>query len=681
MVRERMRNAVCGAVNSALRTPRSALIRWLTPPVLALALYWRVLGLPFFWDDVPNFNFLAGRTLVELWTSAAGFPYYRPLGFTVWRIVQLTFGATNTPAHHAVNLIVLIADGWLVGALALRLARRPSLEAHVCAWAAGALLTAFPFAALAVPLVASLFHLLVTFVVLVGAVALLEYMRTGRRGWSWLSVASAMLAPFVHESGVAAGGMLAALWLFAPGAEDDPWWGAARRRGLSVVSAAVALNALFVPLWLAVPKMRTGGNLPGGLQPHELWLNTVFFVVSLTYPLQPLALKAQLDWGWVDVTSVLVFGGLALAIVAALVWRTCFWRLVIGGLGFAIVGAVPAILTLPFLYVIVSPRLMILGAPGVALAWGAAIAGLTARTRAQAPAALWRSWLPALIAMGLIVAVPIRHTTREVGLHVRALAPVSKMVRAFREYPGDRHLVVNPTTWLSMAQATYPIAHEGVVVFPEYVSPAQLAEIHTGAPVQVDGVAFPPLYTEPAEHYYDVWGPVADWESLAARIRTADRVWLVTYDDGPLGFVGAGVAAPETEPAPLAATSFAEHRVVLERAVAAVAGDELDVQLDWRVLEPTGEEVFTHALDCAGKVLGLADGPPVGRMFPFWLWQPGERMRDLRRIPLQATAADGCYVVEVGLFNPADGTRPAAFDAGGERLPNDALYLGVQAGD
>ena len=85
-------------------------LRWLralTPPVLVLALYGPVLRLPFFWDDVANFTFMQGRSLASFWVSAAGFPYYRPLGFSLFRVWQWLFGATNTAAFHALNMLVL----------------------------------------------------------------------------------------------------------------------------------------------------------------------------------------------------------------------------------------------------------------------------------------------------------------------------------------------------------------------------------------------------------------------------------------------------------------------------------------------------------------------------------------------------------------------------------------------
>ncbi len=206
-----------------------------------------------------------------------------------------------------------------------------------------------------------------------------------------------------------------------------------------------------------------------------------------------------------------------------------------------------------------------------------------------------------------------------------------------------------------------------------------MAAIHLGAEVDVEGVAFPPIYTEPREHYFDVWGALMDWESLAAHIRAADYIWLVTYGDGPLRFLGVGQKLEGAAPSEAPTATFFAKRVLLESAAVRLAGAAIALTLDWNVREPTGEEVFAHALDCNGNVLGLADGPPLRRMFPFWLWQANDRFRDTRLIPLDAFSSDGCYQVEVGLFNPADGSRPEAFDAAGQRLENDALYLVISS--
>ena len=138
-----------------------------------LFLYFPVLSLPFFWDDVANFQHLFGKTILQVWIDSKGFPYYRPFTFTVWYAMQKIFGATNTVPFHALNLIMLLALAWAVSKLAHKLTR-DSLVAFI----AGTLMGVFPFAALVVPLVASLFHLLVTLCAVLACLAILEFEST-----------------------------------------------------------------------------------------------------------------------------------------------------------------------------------------------------------------------------------------------------------------------------------------------------------------------------------------------------------------------------------------------------------------------------------------------------------------------------------------------------------------------
>ena len=163
-------------------------VQLLTSPLLVAILYWRVIELPFFWDDVANFTFMEGRPLLSFWTTASGFPYYRPLGFSIFRMWQWLFGSTNTLAFHLLNMIVMICNSWLITTLGLRLwsvitvgskiDQRQNIEplaAHIFAWLAGIILCVFPFASIVIPLVASLFHLLVTMMVLLSLLAMLNF--------------------------------------------------------------------------------------------------------------------------------------------------------------------------------------------------------------------------------------------------------------------------------------------------------------------------------------------------------------------------------------------------------------------------------------------------------------------------------------------------------------------------
>ena len=661
-------------------------LRALTPPVLTLALYGPALQLPFFWDDVANFTFMQGRSLASFWVSAAGFSYYRPLGFSFFRVWQWFFGATNTVAFHALNMLVLVCNGWLLGALALRLwpevfDSRKALDrsasggpaASLFAWLASALLCAFPFAAIVVPLVASLFHLLVAMLVLAAVLAMLQFRRSGRRRWGVLMVVCAGLAPFAHESGVAAGLALAVLWFGLTTRSVRQNRPGTARSVYLLLAASLMLNALFPLWWSRVDKMRAESGLPALRPLAELWHNAVFFFDALTFPLQPLARLLAEGSLWSEVRWVATVGALGLGGAGLLLWRSGRVRLLPAGFGFFAALSLPAMLTLPKLCVVVSPRLTVLPAAGAALLWGGVLSALALRSR--------RSLLLAAALAAALLFVPARYILSRVGLHTRALAPVWGLARAAEDYPHERHLVVNATTWLALAEHTYPIVHDGVVVIPEYHHPGSLAGIHSGGAPQMHGVNFPLVAEEPERHYYDVWGDVLHWEAMAARLRQYDRVWLTTYGDGPLGFVEVGNVltgdAAADRRAPLA--SFDSDRIHLRSgAVRQTAAGHLLVELRWQLHAAGSEDVFVHAFDCAGNLLGMVDGPPLGRMFPFWLWLEGERVRDVRIFSLADALPDGCARVEVGLFDAGSGARVAAVGADGQPLPNQSVVLHLE---
>ena len=562
-------------------------------------------------------------------------------------------------------------NGWLLGALAMRWLGTATQIGGQAGWAAlvaAALLTASPFAALVVPLVASLFHLLVTLLALLGALALLEYRRSAHTVWAIAAVLCIGLAPFAHESGVAVGLALLCLlgWQRVPGASAASSRAWAQRADPALL-AGIAANALFPLLWLMVPKMRADNTLP--LRPAgELLRNAIFFLQGLTYPLQPFVLPLKAWSGWDEKLLVSIVGGAALLLAGWLCARAGTLRYALAAAGFSAAAALPSILMLKELYVVVSPRLLVFPAVGAALLWALTVAALAQRMP-------WpRSAVLALLA--LLLFMPVRYVWSRVQLHVRALAPVAQLVQALRAAPGARHLLVNPVMWLALDRQIYPIVHDGVVVLPEYHSPADLIALNSGAPVQLDGVNFPLVATEPLHHYYDVWGDVLFWEAMAERVRQYDRVWLMLYGDGPLQVVEAGQvlkAAPRT--APLAMFGGGSLRLLSAQAVR--SGSLLKLELVWQAQQPATAEIFVHGLDCAGKMLGQADGAALARMFPLRLWQAGEAVRDVRQIQLADAPDNGCTQIAVGLFDPASGARLPAVDAAGRALADDRYIIRV----
>ncbi|MEY4222016.1 MAG: hypothetical protein RL334_658, partial [Chloroflexota bacterium] len=492
--------------------------------------------------------------------------------------------------------------------------------------------------------------------------------RSAHTVWAIAAVLCIGLAPLAHESGVAVGLALLCLlgWQRVPGASaasSRAWV----QRADPALLAGIAANALFPVLWLMVPKMRADNTLP--LRPAgELLRNAIFFLQGLTYPLQPFVLPLKAWSGWDEKLLVSIAGGAALLLAGWLCARAGTLRYALAAAGFSAAAALPSIITLPELYVVVSPRLLVFPAVGAALLWALTVAALAQRMPWQ------RSAVLALLA--LLLFMPVRYVWSRVQLHVRALAPVAQLVQALRTAPGARHLLVNPVMWLALDRQIYPIVHDGVVVLPEYHSPADLIALNSGAPVQLDGVNFPLVATEPLHHYYDVWGDVLHWEAMAERVRQYDRVWLMLYGDGPLQVVEAGQvlkAAPRT--APLALFGGGSLRLLSAQAVR--SGSLLNLELVWQAQQPATAEIFVHGLDCAGKMLGQADGAALARMFPLWLWQAGEAVRDVRQIQLADAPDNGCTQIAVGLFDPASGARLPAVDAAGRALADDRYIIRV----
>jgi hypothetical protein len=126
--------------------------------------------------------------------------------------------------------------------------------------------------------------------------------------------------------------------------------------------------------------------------------------------------------------------------------------------------------------------------------------------------------------------------------------------------------------------------------------------------------------------------------------------------------------------------------VALDGARVTKKAQALDVTLWWRSTAPLANDpvVFVHLYDSAGQLIATADGPPLVGGFPVSLWQPGDRVRDQRSIPLPEEGDTPINTkgseaapsqVGVGWYDPATGARLAATTADGVRLLNDVVLV------
>ncbi len=685
----------------------SRLVEKLGPAAVALVALWfyrGALGLAYFNDDpTGHFAWMEGRSVVDFFTGSAAYGYYRPVVFSALRLFERLFGNAAWPhnpvADHALLLLLHAANTALVWGLARALARPSGRGGAAFAWLAALLFAALPFSYEAVAYVASLTHPLVVFWVLATLHLYLRRLTAdGRRPtadrrrpttdplptahwplptghwplptahwplptahWPLFTVYcllfTTLLALLTHENGLLVlPALLGVDWLRRPGDSAGD-----RLRRLWPVGA---LAALYVVLWLAIPK-----NSGQGLNtPTDIAANAVPFLQALVFPLLPV-----LRLGAGDVAALVVAAVGLLAVLGLAAWRAGAARLWVFALGWAALAALPSLLFLQPAYVYGSPRLSYLPAVGVGLLWALPLLWLRRRRRVGGAA------LAALT--GVAVAALLWPPRPFVVCQLDFYAATSRMARQMGAIgataPAGRELVfVNaPFFFSSTAErpdgcpSPYPWTPTGGILIPPYAQPRDFVRFNGGPDRAATGVTF--------TGYAPGWrtfGPEIDGDGLRAATG-ASAVYV--FDLGRGGFADLSAAwQPEAAPAAAPLATFGDA-LALVGATAEATEAALNVRLDWRVLAAPSflPAVFVHVYDAGGALAAQSDGPPAGGLAPPALWRPGDGLIDTRRIDLSALPP-GRYAVAVGVYNPADGLRLPAV-AAGARLPDDVWPLGT----
>lgn len=619
------------------------------------------LRLPFFLDDMVHFRWLEWHSIREIWSSSRLLGYYRPLPFTLWKILSY-IGGYNPVVLHALNLAIHLLNALLVFGLVA--SRRQ--HGHLAMGLAAALLfLLFPFSYQAVPWVGSLTHPLVTSLIL-GALLCHELARRrNSRSLKAVSIVLAAIAPFAHETGVLIAPLLVLLLLTTDEALSVR--DALRRAWPYWVCATLGLA-----VWVLVPKEV---KQVGFLDMLSRWQNGVYFAQGLAYPVAPLATKILRASGrFTDLQAAfLVCVPVILAWSAAL-WKAGRGRLVALALGWFGLSAAPAWLMLPFSYVVDGPRLLYGASVGAAIFWTIPLA---VRWR--------RGWIKgfgtALAVLVVMVAglSGYRFIRARVPMYEEMRRTVDRLVEAVRPAPASEDILcVNCPAWIAPLEPTYPVGHEGVTLVPTYSSIGDLVWLHTGEDRTITGAVVPDLLSHWRYHYSCV-GSAETLDSVQALLREARHVLRADYEGEHILIHNAGgLQAENQEPAPSFLASF-DSRVGLVSASWQRVGSAIEVLLLWQSWGALAQEatVFMHLYDSAGQVVSQADGYPVMNLSrPAW-WQPGDEWRDARSLRLPDNPAPGTYTIKAGLYPTSGGLRLPAVDAAGQRFQDDAATIAV----
>ena len=108
-------------------------------------------------------------------------------------------------------------------------------------------------------------------------------------------------------------------------------------------------------------------------------------------------------------------------------------------------------------------------------------------------------------------------------------------------------------------------------------------------------------------------------------------------------------------------------------------GGEVRVILYWQALAeaPSAYTVFVHLLDKKGTLRGQQDNPPVFGTQPLPLWKFGDHVRDPYTFSIAPGTPSGWYDLEIGLYDPATGTRLPVVGPDGTPWGDRILLEGV----
>ncbi len=615
--------------------------------VLTGLLYGSTLSLPLFSDDLLQIPWLASISWRELWTTPSPYGYYRPLWYTLWRVWGPIPGdPTRLPWRlHLLNVIAHIAAAWLIGLLVTTWmhSRR---ERVLAAAVATTIVVLFPFSRQAIAWPGAVYNPLVS---AMAAGALLAYDR-GRRGhgthWIGLALLLALLVPLTYESGMLVGPLVAfaeVIGWMKKRWEHRSWW-------------PLAFGGLFLLMMALWRTMRGAGVTGFGLKPADLWHNASYLVQGLVYPTAPLA-QRLVSWGGIDPKLALWI--VALPTLALLSWSALrrypglFWL----GAGWFALFAAPPLVSMEADWFALAPRFLYTTAGGMAMIWAAALSAWIANKHSA-----WRLALSGLvIAAALIPAgLFVRDGVRLYGMAGESIWEAAEA--ASREHP---ILLVNLPRRITPHDRTYPLGFEGITPLPMRVTAEGLAHVHTGLRDAARAVAFGIVAADqPTSYSYQLFGQTVGWEEVMSAARQARAVHLTRYEDERIYLVEAGgVEERASYGEPLA--RFGDRVTLLNARGTCDEDGQVRIVARWQIEEKVESDatIFAHLLRPDGTLVAQADGYPLRGMLPFWLWERGEVVRDVRRF---APAPPGEYVVKMGVWDLASGERwPADGDRDG----------------
>ena len=619
-------------------------LMWGASLLITLLVYGSSLNLPFFFDDLDHMPYVAQTGLIDIWLSSGGFPYYRPLGATVWRLSYVILGENNPVVLHGINLLFHGVNGWLVSVWYRQLqGDKQPLWPFIAAVA----FLLYPFTYQAVPWIGALYHILATTLILS---ALVLYGQNGRFAL-YAALFCAFLAPFAHENGIIIWPMiLITMWFTKP---NQTW--AARAKEASL---------WFIPLltwgiiWRSAPKVRGDGSRLAINHAEAIWQNGAYFLQGFGYPLTWTGGWLRDNWGLNDLG--LALGLTALLLMPVLIALRQNKRILIP-LALFLGGSLPAVALLEFAYVISAPRLQAVPSIGTAVVWVMVLQTLYQTEKPLITADAWQSWKK--IIGGGILLIVLSQNLAFIQKHMRQhqmLGQSWQDTTQFATQTGAESnklpVFINLPSSITAPQATYPLGHEGTVFMVSYIPLDRILPVQTNQETLPYALRRQDDIRPEMPYLYGVMG---DGRSWAERQQTADNiaVYNTIFSENRIDtrFVGETLDSVSTQNIGI----FPELSVYLYEESVRHTSDGLEIPLIWQTnqtIEP-GWTIFVHVLNDQGALIAQADGQAWDNTFPVNEWEANSILRDIRYATVDANQA---HTIHVGFYNWVTGERATA---------------------
>lgn len=622
---------------------------------LGLWLYAPSRELLLFWDDVPHMQWLAGKTGGQYWFTSAGFPFYRPATFAIWEISEAIFGRHDARWLHMLSVGLHICNALLLMVVVAQVVRT--------AWAgviAALLFLTFPFSYQTVIPTAAHFHLWLVFGLLGASVALLYWYRQPQH-YSLLIIGWLLgfWAAFSHENGVLAPILVGGIIWLANTEYVLAWRQLYWRRMILAVGPIAGFAALYLLAWLLVPK----ANDDTGLKLTALDVKVGQTLQAFGYPFAA-AIQSFTDVD--DVVGAWLAGGIGLALLGLWLLVQPIQRGRVGLMAvWGFVVMLPAWLFLDAGYLLGSPRLHYLASVGIAALWGSALARPFPH-KTPMPA----QWVGCVVGVGacLVIAVPFIQARLDEHQVIDDLyRDTGAIADDMRD--GQRLLLVNGPAYIAPREGTFPLGAEGSTYLPDFINLGDWLALNGYRSVDADIRRADDIIPQ-TELRFAVTHPALD----RATVSDYNVVAHVLNVDDELVTMRTGIQVVALPRDPIA-TYTAEGIEVLDMQLHEDGGHYY-LRLDWRTNTQSSApmQIFVH-MTCGGAMVAQADGPPVGRMYPFELWGVDVTWRDFRVLVPERSVTTECIGVLVGLYNPTTGERYRVQLASGAFA--DGIYIAI----